>query len=333
MQSKKEDKNASEALKMGKCPLLPAITGNKRDSGYGTDVNSPASQSSGTSLPRKFTFGSYDTDVDIAETLEEMDLNENEDVFIKCDEANEAIGQNGDDDNDKEVEELFNESVEIDHSVSEPIAIQRPQAPIPTPEEKEGDRNNLEWIPLDQTEDSTVSKPFYVNSWTRQDRQRRRFRPIASRSCGTQTPSPKAQEFGHVGHPCRTLRPNAKGKGLPRLKLRSESECSEVEGYSPLPDLIQQTRDRSVSLPSVPSFRQMQEQEVGRELRRISDEFNSSFTPFRRGEAIPEHPSSFPRRVNIDIHACWSRLRRIVSSSSLEQDQDEPPQFDPTSFN
>ena len=42
------------------------------------------------------------------------------------------------------------------------------------------------------------------------------------------------------------------------------------------------SRDRSVSLPDVPSYRRAHEQDVGRELRRISDEFNSSFTPVRR---------------------------------------------------
>ncbi|XP_060590751.1 uncharacterized protein LOC132745790 isoform X2 [Ruditapes philippinarum] len=277
METNKEDTNPSaESLKMGKCPLLPAITGNKRDSGYGTDVNSPASQSSGTSVPRQFVFGSCGTDVDISETLEEMDINDNEDVFPKCDEErhNEASDQNVDDDNDKEVEELFGESCELDHSVSEPIAIQRPQAPIPTPEGID-DARNMGWAPLENSEDTSVSEPLYLNSWTRKDRQRRRFRPIASRNFGTQTPSPKDQEFGQLG-------PNSKGRSRRPLRLRCESESSGVEEYHQhLPDLIPQPRDRSVSLPSVPSFR-MQEQEVGRELRRISDEFNSSFTPFRR---------------------------------------------------
>lgn len=51
---------------------------------------------------------------------------------------------------------------------------------------------------------------------------------------------------------------------------------------SPLPDIIPVSRDRSVSLPDVPSLRQQQEQAVGRELRRISDEFHYTFiTPPR----------------------------------------------------
>lgn len=203
MQSTKDDKYTSEALKMGKSPILSAVTGNKRDSGYGTDVNSPASQSSGTSAPRQFTFGSYDTDVDVdfSENLEDMNLDDNEEVFSKFTEAgaDEPVCSGADDD-DKEVEELFNESIEIQHSVSEPIDIQRPQAPVPTPEGKDDDSN---WVPLDQNEDSHVSRPFYNTSWTRQDRARQRFRPIASRSFGTQTPSPQNQEHIQSIHPRR----------------------------------------------------------------------------------------------------------------------------------
>ena len=206
MQSNKEDKLPNnECFTMGKCPLAPA---NKRDSGYGTDVNSPASQSSGTSVPRQFIFGSYGTDGDISETLEEMDINDSEDVFHKFEDGdNEASGGKFDDDNDKEVEELLCESSELDHSVSEPIIIQRPQAPIPSPKMHEDDGNILNWTPLEKTEGTSVSEPFYVTSWTRKDRQRRRFRPIASRNFGTQTPSPRGQELGQLDM-------NARGKML-----------------------------------------------------------------------------------------------------------------------
>lgn len=330
MQSNKDDKISSEAMKMGKSPLVFALTGCKRDSGYGTDVNSPASQSSGTSVPRKFTFGSCDTDVDLNfnETSECMDTNDNEEVFTKYIEepSDAAACQGAADDNDREVEELLNDSAELQHSVSEPIDIKRPQAPVPTPEGK--DEYDGNWAPEDQAENSEVSRPFYNTSWTRRDRARRRFRPIASRSFGTQTPSPRNQDFIEPTYP---LRPNA--RGIPRLRLRSESECTGMEpGFSPLPDVVPHTRDRSVSLPNVPSLRQVHEQEIGRELRRISDDFHSSFTPVRRREAIPEYPSSFPRQFNINIQACLRSIRRIVSSSSFDQVHDDPSTFDPTPF-
>lgn len=191
------DQNASgKTVNMGKSPTLSAITGSKRDSGYGTDINSPASQSSGTSAPKPmFVFGSSETDIDFCEHLEQMDLNDSEDVFA---ERSDVVGVDNDD-TDKEVEEFFNDSVELPHSVSEPIAIQRPQAPIPTPE---GDNN----VGLG---DYSVSRPYHHTMWTRRDRQRHRFRPIASRSFGTQTPSPHSQLLREeYGHSIRPLRPN-----------------------------------------------------------------------------------------------------------------------------
>ena len=65
------------------------------------------------------------------------------------------------------------------------------------------------------------------------------------------------------------------GNVVTRLRFQSESEEDGSEG--PLPDVIPFQRDRSVSLPDVPALRRPSEQEVGRELRRISDEFHSSF--------------------------------------------------------
>lgn len=200
------DQNASgKTVNMGKSPTLSAVLGSKRDSGYGTDfVNSPASQSSGTSAPKPvFVFGSSDTDIDFCEHLEQMDLNDNEDVFAEGSRPNVLDVDN--DDTDKEVEEFFSDSVELPHSVSEPISIQRPQAPIPTPE---GDDN----VGLGHG-DYSVSRPYHHTLWTRRDRQRHRFRPIASRSFGTQTPSPHSQILREeYGHSIRPLRPNGEWK-------------------------------------------------------------------------------------------------------------------------
>ena len=59
------------------------------------------------------------------------------------------------------------------------------------------------------------------------------------------------------------------------LRLRMPSD---VERFTRLPDLIPMPRDRSISLPDVESLRRReQEQHVGRELRRISDAFNTEY--------------------------------------------------------
>ena len=73
------------------------------------------------------------------------------------------------------------------------------------------------------------------------------------------------------------------GQAINRLHIRSDSE--ETDKRPPLPDIIPFPRDRSVSLPDVPAFRR---QQVGKELRRISDEFFS------------ESKSAKPQRVNIN---------------------------------
>ena len=67
-----------------------------------------------------------------------------------------------------------------------------------------------------------------------------------------------------------------------RLHFQSESDQEGAGCDGPLPDVVPFQRDRSVSMPEVPALRQPSEQEVGRELRRISDEFHSSFHRVRR---------------------------------------------------
>ena len=71
---------------------------------------------------------------------------------------------------------------------------------------------------------------------------------------------------------------------MARLRFQSEDDNSEDRNRNtcPLPDVVPFQRDRSVSLPEVPVLRHASEQEVGRELRRISDEFHSSFHTVRR---------------------------------------------------
>ncbi|KAJ8309444.1 hypothetical protein KUTeg_014318 [Tegillarca granosa] len=70
-----------------------------------------------------------------------------------------------------------------------------------------------------------------------------------------------------------------------RLRYYSEGEDTASVHQSlssPLPDIVPIHRDRSVSLPSVPSLQAQNEAEVGRELRRISDEFHLSYVPRRQ---------------------------------------------------
>lgn len=297
------------------------LLGSKRDSGYGTDAfsspatfSSPASVSSGRSIPRRFTYEKLDTDDDVSGDIEEMNIDEDEEVFE--DEKDIQAGCiSEEDDVDKEVESLT-DSIESPHIKSQPIPIQRPQAPGPNPEdmEDEDDRGIVMRNVGDYSREyHMISSPYHHTDWTPKDRSRHRFRPIASRSCGTQTPSPHCQIIRQAIVQGRS--------GRPRLRLRIRTE-SEVADYK-LPDVVPFPRDRSTSLPSVPTLRQVQEQEVGRELRRISDEFHSSFTPYRRTDS-QRQASSLPTRVTFSFQATWTRIRRVFSNSALNQDGMEP---------
>ena len=56
---------------------------------------------------------------------------------------------------------------------------------------------------------------------------------------------------------------------------RRRSECEQ--SYSPLPDVVPSVSDRPQSLPDIVALRQQYQNEMGRELRRIGDEFDSAF--------------------------------------------------------
>lgn len=140
------------------------------------------------------------------------------------------------------------------------------------------------------------------------------FRPI-SRSVGTQTPSPVSQlvseAIGVQGdnsrfQPYRLLQ---RGSGRARPRFQSDSEEDGSDG--PLPDVVPYQRDRSVSLPEVQALRLHSEQQVGRELRRISDEFHSSFHRVRPRRGILQHAASFP--LNFDLAGYWNSIRRYLS--------------------
>ena len=64
--------------------------------------------------------------------------------------------------------------------------------------------------------------------------------------------------------------------GTAANRLRSRSECEESGIAGQLPDLVPAEPDRPHSLPDLVTLRQQYHREMGRELRRIGDEFNSS---------------------------------------------------------
>lgn len=158
----------------------------KRDSGYGSDF-SPASVKS---VQRKFVFGDEsDVDGDFVDDFSGMNVHDidDEDVFCETFEFGfSAIQEEESDDTDKEVEELLNDSPKH-HSVSDPIDINRPPAPLPTPDSVGSAESGRQ--------DNLIASPFYHTQWNKRDRVfcRNAFRPFVSRSIGTQTPSPHCQ--------------------------------------------------------------------------------------------------------------------------------------------
>lgn len=291
----------------------------KRDSGYVTDF-SPASA---TSTSRQFRFDS-DIDEDEYNLEEEMEKIDIHDEVFPDDSDNNFSTTNFDDvDNaDKEVEDLFSDSGELGdfNSLAQPIDIAplRPGAPIPTPDELPNEQENEDSDSVNgennEITDYSISHSYHHTPWNNMNRHCRRniFRPI-SRSVGTQTPSPVSQIVKDAIGTCPSSRFQpyrlARGNVVTRLRFQSESEEDGSEG--PLPDVIPFQRDRSVSLPDVPALRRPSEQEVGRELRRISDEFHSSFHRVTTRRTIFHHASSFP--LNFDLMAYWDSIRRYLS--------------------
>ena len=178
---------------LGKSPTLPSNLPNKRDSGYGTDF-SPASN---TSTTRRFTYEETET-AEVPDVMSDIES----DVFEPS--VNDVITEENesDDDTDKEVEELTGGGNEFYRPMSQPIQIKRPSAPIPTPEEN-GDGTEKEDTSDGSDEGYFISATFNHTRWSNMPRNK--FRPIASRSVGTQTPSPHSQlineAMGPVGSP------------------------------------------------------------------------------------------------------------------------------------
>ncbi|XP_059154959.1 uncharacterized protein LOC131940338 [Physella acuta] len=110
------------------------------------------------------------------------------------------------------------------------------------------------------------------------------------------TPLPLPLPYEAIGTAAATLRRRSSESGV-HLGLHSSS--------APLPDIIPTMgRDRSHSVPDFHALQRAERtaeagRQVGRELRRMSDEFNFSFVAFRRLSPVNEelfdgHPSSYP---------------------------------------
>ncbi|XP_053398859.1 uncharacterized protein LOC123523910 [Mercenaria mercenaria] len=282
-----------------------ADAGKKRDSGYGSDV-SPAGLKTQS---RRFTFDEDDVDSELCQALDEIDISADEDVFVdhfepliqvinECDESDET---------DKEVEELFDE-YHSENTVSENVQIRRPPAPLPTPDVNNG--SDITHSADGSRDLCLIASPFYHTNWNTNDRHicKNPFRPIVSRSVGTQTPNPHCQLVQDA------LR--SKKVTLRRGRLRLQSDSEQV--FYPLPDVVPISRDRSISLPDVPSFHE-HEQHVGRELRRISDDFHSVYLRRHRRQRTRSEEPSTSSRFSVDLPGYWNSLRRFVSSSPIFQ--------------
>ncbi|KAK3592908.1 hypothetical protein CHS0354_011700 [Potamilus streckersoni] len=252
-----EETSASSSSDVLGTPPFQETGARKRDSGYCTDY-SPASV---TSQGMKFT---YDEDLDLSGQIDELNL-----VEEPLDNCNDNTC-----DVDREVEDVFASSVCSPHSVSCPVAIQRPSAPINTPKDN-NDTEDGEPCPI-------INFPYHAMLRGNHMINYRRSRPLVSR--GTQTP-PLVQENVNSsisGNPGNIPRFHPYPRGGAFARLRHYSDGEKVTGTSPpgpLPDVVPISRDRSISLPDVPSFRHHQsELDVGRELRRISDEFHLSYS-------------------------------------------------------
>ncbi|XP_071162112.1 uncharacterized protein [Mytilus edulis] len=281
----------------------------KRDSGYLT--NSPATPAT----PNNNLQFDFDEDnIDSAENLSHSakfnkfeDSGElSDDCFYDAEEMSENT--------DKEVECAM--SLENIRSVPIPILV-RPSAPAPQPFDNHDVHGNLECI--------SETLHFTAYSFNRgsplrsssHHYKRRHFRPIGQRTISTQTPHQNSQILQQA---VNTLSDRFHpydaplGRGTVHNRLRHNSD--DYVPHEPLPDLVPMARgrDRSISLPDVPALREAQETEVGKELRRISDEFHFSYhTPRQARIMIRPHPGSFPGTWRFG--GFWDSLRQLFTPS------------------
>ncbi|XP_046366164.1 uncharacterized protein LOC124141987 [Haliotis rufescens] len=148
------------------------------------------------------------------------------------------------------------------------------------------------------------------------------------RNVGTQTPHEHCRLL--IQYLETPLPLTAQGPVHRRQRYYSEGEDpQEAESdNAPLPDIVPTPRDRSVSLPDVQALRQQREIEMGRELRRISDEFNSTHGSRRRLYPVAENfegeAASFPgaRPAYMTV---WTSLRSLFFGSMEARTDTEDP--------
>lgn len=264
-----------------------------RDSGYGSDF-SPAGVKTAT---RRFTFDDRDgVRSELSNRFDDLDLSSDEEVFIDSDIS--AISEPDDDDEaDREVENLLRHC-HSDETSCETNVIIRPVAPLPTAGSESRNERDL----------CLIASPYYHTKWRARDSLTGRcsFRPIVSRSIGTQTPNPH----------CLLMQEAFNSNMLTR-----HNDAMHSGHEFPLPDVIPGTRDRSVSLPDVQTLRRREhEMHVGQELRRISDDFNTIYLKRRghRARTRSVDPSAMSR-FGVDLPGYWNSLRRFLSTSPLFQ--------------
>lgn len=292
-------------------PIPRSFNPRKRDSGYGTD-NSPFSKAS--------TPGRFSSDSDVAEEVvfdlseELQDVNLSEEVFPFGDDA---------DDTDKEVEEILTESGELgaSNTISQPIEInpRRPTAPLPTTREQ--------YDPHDSGVNNRSGASDFQSAETCDVKHKKptsqyEFRPVDQRNVAGAKTDPSTDDLVEAeatrdeGVPRITGGRLTRGNTLPLLQLSSDEHREDTS--DPLPD-IPFHRNRSVSLPEVQPLRQQHELNIGRTLRRISDEFDS-FHRQRRRQNFLDQASSLP--ASFDLLGYWNNLRRYLSRDGTEGGDD-----------
>ncbi|KAL4238302.1 hypothetical protein ACF0H5_003014 [Mactra antiquata] len=299
---------------VGACAKRPEVvlgsSTRHRDSGYSSEF----SPSTVKSQAKCFNFDNDDDDDDEDEYFPDVfcsneEISADEDIFINEFKSvmNVIYEDNVHDDNDvdREVEELLHDKPNVHGNIELQQSVHRPSAPLPS-------LDNSPNIDNDDNELCLISSPFYHTKWTIRDRVifRNPFRPLVSRSVGTQTPNPHCQ-LVHEALRSETLVLN---RETPSRRLLVHND----QIIPPLPDVVPMSRDRSVSLPDVHSFHSQQQQQVGRELRRISDDFHSDYLKrHNRRSRTRSEDLSLSLRLRVDVPACWNSLRHFVSASRL----------------
>lgn len=269
-------------------PLTPlarfrrsAVQTGRRDSGYGTDnVPSPASVTSA----RSFSFTesqTVHTDDEISEmsadfinmgiSAESDDDSQCEDVFLKYAlEEDSSKYDDGDDQADNEVANISNNNCcsEGSNLVFDPVTFRRPQAPVPC---VVGDTPSCPESPLNSGNETTDKPCTFVCTCPRA----RNYRHNVS--------SPQTPHSLPVNPVTFTV---------------ADCDNDDDETGCMVPS------DRSMSLPDVlePDHHWLREQEVGRRLRRLSDEFYAYHCLRRRGRHFSLHSPTFPLSVDIDVY-------------------------------